>query len=353
MTERRWLGERDRTRRALCATLVLVWVLLLLQTLFYCFIADNAILSVSTAVSDAGIEKDDLDFVCDFASVLTTIDEEDFDKEVFSTQSYRLIEGYAAIAPDKVAQIGVAWQYPRTSKKSLSAPTRYAGLAPKITDTIALLQKKGWLEKELKKPDVTLTREQWQESAKQLNTMAKNVGALSQKEWQDVCKGVHDLIVARDIIKEVSFKTMRKIARAALDITTEVSFSRLYIADLIFGEGFAQEVGGPVDELLVGLRRFEYADLVGIAFLLPDTDEALLALVRYAFSQKDLSIDAFCDLYVALRARGLVSWGGDRQSLFDAITYLKDAPEDPTEREEEKISAYLSRLKSCFSSATK
>jgi hypothetical protein len=306
----------------------------------------NRSLAMGTAISRTDISPEDLDVALDAVFCLFDLPLADADVDTDAATIYRTLNILAELDSDRVSRVGVAWQYPESSPKSMLEILRYHNQFDKYRRAKALVVSRLALWNK-DKPRLQLTAEQWQAFMREFKVIATNLSSMTEAQFVDVVRLFMRVTDPADR-RKFSVKDILKMVDAVLTAVKDVDFSHLYIADLVVTEGFTLAVGDQLNALRDWICSLERERLIDIAMLLPDRYNVVYSFVRYAVVEQGLAIDQLVSLYDTLRAYGLMPIELPMAALAREVSALAAFPAQPTETQWQQIRVHVDTIFDIF-----
>lgn len=202
--------------------------------------------------------------------------------------------------------------------------------------------------------ELTANKEDLRAAAEQILLVCERITELGKENFDEAARTLYNVMSSENVLEEVSYKSMIKLALYAVDATSDVEFSKTAaITDTFFSSGFTKAHAEGLDSAAVVIRSLDYDGLLSLFGYLPDTGLFASAVCRYANGVDSFDKDAFCGAFAAA-INGLLAEKGVQTKVNEAdvaanfgILAAAD-PDALTESDRKQISSAAEYFESCF-----
>lgn len=150
-------------------------------------------------------------------------------------------------------------------------------------------------------------------TASQLAALLSGMADAGEDAFNKSADTLYDIISAENILEEVSFKSMYAAFEYAVDVSSAVDFTQVYVLN-IFIPDFCQTQAKGIRAAEALLRSLDYSQFLDLASYMPDFAGFACAVCAYASQTEGFDIPAFSSALSCV----LLSAGADVSA--DAIT---------------------------------
>lgn len=202
--------------------------------------------------------------------------------------------------------------------------------------------------------ELTADKEDLRAVAEQILLVCERIAQLGKEDYDEAARTLYNVMSSENVLEEVSYKSMIKLALYAVDATSSVDLSKTAaITDTLFGSGFTKSHAEGLRSAAAVVRSLDYDKLLTLFGYLPDTGVFASAVCRYAKGTDAFDEDAFCKAFAAA-VNGLYRGKGIDASVSEtdvAANFGCLAAADPdalTESDRAQISSAAEFFRSCF-----
>ncbi len=282
-------------------------------------------IALCQALSDGGVESKEAISVVNAINALATNDAK---KYFIAARSFAKVN--SAVWGNAL----VAYGNPNTVKsKSMFACVKYLSAVRSLK--FDAIKGDGFIFEKL-------SDKQKKDATEVVVALSKGVAELGEERYSEFIAGLKSIKNAKDVFKEISYKTIYKTAEYAIKALKEIDMAKLSFGDVVFGDGFCEETKNGLNILLRRLNKAEYSDFVDVIGYYPNTDAILVCAVKFLFDKGELDdVAKACAFFAKFGGDGTIV-KSELKRDFDRLLALN--PDELTEYDNQFVAESKVRL---------
>lgn len=189
----------------------------------------------------------------------------------------------------------------------------------------------------------------------EVNSLMNAVADAGEDKYYESVTVVKEVIGSENFAEKVPYKSMLKAAQYFIDVTAKVDFSKFYILDAAFGEGFTDRYSMGIASCVAVVRDTDTGELIDALLNLPIKERVLVAFANLALDDPNFNLGAFSALAAAVlnysdtqTPQNII----DDEYILQSLYYAGQLnPNALTEEEVERLKEILSVFSEAFSAA--
>lgn len=150
--------------------------------------------------------------------------------------------------------------------------------------------------------------------ANEINVLLNAVAAAGEEKYSESVAAFRAVAESQNFVEEVPYKSIIGAFEYFVGVTEEVDFSKFYILDAVFGEGFTDRYSTGINSLAALIRDTGTDRIVDALMNLPLKERVLVAFAKLALEDPNFNLGAFSSL-----AAAVINYNGTQtpQNLID------------------------------------
>lgn len=189
----------------------------------------------------------------------------------------------------------------------------------------------------------------------EVNSLMNAVADAGEERYAESVAAIRAAAESDDFTLEVPYKSLVKALEYIIDVTYGIDFSKFYILDAFFGEGFTDSNSTGINSLTSFIRDNETFAFIDALLNLPIKERVLVAFANLALDDPNFNLGAFSALASAVlnysdtqTPQNII----DDEYILQSLYYAGQLnPNALTEEEVERLKEILSVFSEAFSAA--
>lgn len=189
----------------------------------------------------------------------------------------------------------------------------------------------------------------------EVNVLMNAVADAGEERYAESVAAIRAAAESDDFTPEVPYKSLVKALEYIIDVTYGIDFSKFYILDAFFGEGFTDSNSTGINSLTSFIRDNETFAFIDALLNLPIKERVLVAFANLALDDPNFNLGAFSALASAVlnysdtqTPQNII----DDEYILQSLYYAGQLnPNALTEEEVERLKEILSVFSEAFSAA--